>query len=500
MSEHNNLIQKTLRGLIWAGSEAFARAGLQFVVLIVLTRLLTPADYGVVGAALLVIGISQMFAQLGLGPAVVQRDFISPSHLETAFWFSMTFSLLSTAIIALTAPLFAAFFQLPKLSPTLQILSLVFPLTGVVVVSESLLQRELKFRTLARIEVTSYFVGFGIVAIILAILKFGLWSLVAGQLTQVFVRSTQMLLAGRWAPRFRCSFQSLKELWRFGGGQTTAQIANYIAQSVDVMIVGKTLGASAMGIYVRAYQLMLAPSLLVGSVLEKVFFPALSKIQHQPELLARAYRQGNQLLAVLILPIAAIIIILAPDAIPLILGQKWAGVVLPLQIFSLGLLWRTGIKISNSIIRACGMARSFAFCQIMYATTVILFAWFGSRWGITGICLGVLVSIFGSYTFAAIVCFRLTQIKFSHFLLDHVPGLLLAISVVVVGESVQMALHSHTTPVLLSCTVMTVVMGLTILIAIGLFPAFFLGPRGEKLRIRIVTFFNRTPAFGHKSV
>jgi O-antigen/teichoic acid export membrane protein len=499
MGENKNLAQKTLAGLIWAGSEAFARAGLQFGVLIVLARLLTPEDYGVVGAALVVIGISQVFAQLGLGPAVVQRDTVSSTHLNTAFWFSLLFSLIAGSLIAVTAPWFAAFFQLPKLTPTLQVLSLVFPLTGAAVVSESLLQRELKFRTLARIEVSSYFTGFAVVGIVLAVLKFGLWALVAAQLTQMCVRSIQMLFAARWRPQPEFSFEALKELWRFGGGQTTAQIANYIAQSADVMVVGKTLGAGAMGIYTRAYQLMLAPAVLVGSVLEKVLFPALSKIQHQPELLASAYRQANRLLAVLILPTAAIIIILAPDVIPLALGQKWAGVALPLQLFSLGLLWRTGIKISNSVIRACGAARSFAACQIMYASTVILFAWFGSRWGIQGICLGVLISICGSYSFAAAVCFRLTGVTLNQFLLDHTPGFLLAISTAAVGESTQIALHSCATPILLSCIFTTLGMGVTLLIALGLLPGYFLGHRGEKLKAKISTFVSRAPAFRNRT-
>src|SRR3981081_1312636 len=216
MGENKNLAQKTLAGLIWAGSEAFARAGLQFGVLIVLARLLTPEDYGVVGAALVVIGISQVFAQLGLGPAVVQRDTVSSTHLNTAFWFSLLFSLIAGSLIAVTAPWFAAFFQLPKLTPTLQVLSLVFPLTGAAVVSESLLQRELKFRTLARIEVSSYFTGFAVVGIVLAVLKFGLWALVAAQLTQMCVRSIQMLFAARWRPQPEFSFEALKELWRFG--------------------------------------------------------------------------------------------------------------------------------------------------------------------------------------------------------------------------------------------------------------------------------------------
>jgi PST family polysaccharide transporter len=491
MREKENLSRRTLIGLIWAGGEAVARALLQFGVLIVLARLLTPADYGVVGAGLVIVGISYVFAQLGVGPAVVQRKNLESRHLHTAFCFSLLFSCLVAGTIFLAAPLFAGFFRMPRLEQTLHLLSLVFPIVGLGVVSEALLQREMQFKKLARIEVTSYFSGFVLVAIPLAICQFGLWSLVVGQLTQMAVRTAQMLWAARWRPALRFDSGAMRELWQFSGGQSLAQLANYVASSGDAMVVGRFLGADAVGLYTRAYQLMLAPAILIGSVLEKVLFPALSKVQHQPELLARAYRQGNLILATFILPIAAAIIVLAPDAIPFALGQNWSGVALPLQLFSLGLLWRTGMKMSNSIIRAKGWANSFAICQTTYAITTVTFAWIGSRWGLAGVCFGVLASILGCYSFAAALSLRITRVRISEFLADHVPGLLLALCVAVIGLSLQQYLHTTALPVWAVLALTAGAIGLIAGAALLFFPGFFGGTQGEKARQKFLAMFNR---------
>ena len=144
------LREKTQRGLLWAAAEAAARTLLQTLVLVVLAKLLTPADYGVVGAALIIVGISAIFSQLGVGPAIVQRPDLEPRHLDAAFTLSAIFGVLIAGILYGSAPFFAQFFKMPTLGPVLQALAVVFPITGFGVVSESLLQRDLRFDRIAR--------------------------------------------------------------------------------------------------------------------------------------------------------------------------------------------------------------------------------------------------------------------------------------------------------------------------------------------------------------
>jgi O-antigen/teichoic acid export membrane protein len=480
--EERSLTQRTLTGLLWAGSEACSRVLLQLGVSIVLARLLTPSDFGVLGVALLVVGFSQCLSQLGIGPALVQRAVLTVRHLKTGWSLSVLLSLLFAGIIFSIAPSLSQFLRMPELTHPLRILSLIFPIAGLGSVSESLLQRELKFRTLARIEVSSYFLGSGCVSVALALLHFGLWALVAGQLVQISLRSLQMLLAAKRPPQFGFEWDAFRDLWLFSGSQTVVSLASYVATNGDNFIVGKFLGAEQMGIYNRAWQFLLAPLMLVGCVMEKVLFPALSKVQNQPELLKHAYRQSNQLLAVLILPLAAVIYLLAPDAIPLVLGEKWQEVAFPLQLFSIGLLWRTGMKINNSFIRSYGAVKLCALCQVGYAISLVIAAWIGSWWNIPGVCLAVLVPVFGCYASGVVICLNVTRLTLADFCLDHVPGMLLCALVGVGGWLCAELLHARAVPAFVTIGVVASVMGTITILSLFIWPEYLLGEYGKSLK------------------
>ena len=475
------LREKTQRGLLWAAAEAAARTLLQTLVLVVLAKLLTPADYGVVGAALIIVGISAIFSQLGVGPAIVQRPDLEPRHLDAAFTLSAIFGVLTAGILYVSAPCFAQFFKMPTLGPVLQALAVVFPITGFGVVSESLLQRDLRFDRIARTEIVSYFIGFGLIATGLAWRGWGAWALVAGQIVQMLVRTVMIFLGHAWRPKFACEGAAVRDLRNFSGGVTLARLANYLATTGDNLIVGRYLGESALGVYGRAYQLMAQPANLVGNVLEKVLFPALARAQDQQERLAAVYRQGIGLLATAMLPGSAMIYLLAPEIVQVLLGAKWAGVVFPLQIFSVALLFRTSMKLSNSLVRAQGAVAQLAWCQAIYAVATIGFAYFGRAWGIEGVCVGVLGSILLCFFIGAGMTLRLVRITWGQFLRDHVPGLILAAVVGGLGWISVTALRgSAALPVLVLAGALAV-MSTAALAGVLLFPGFFLGPDGSRL-------------------
>jgi PST family polysaccharide transporter len=477
------LREKTKRGLIWASAEAAARTLLQTGVLVILARLLTPEAYGVVGTALIIVGVSSIFSQLGVGPAIVQRKELEPRHLDAAFWLSIVFSLIVGGIVFLSAPLLADFCRMPELTPVLRVLSLVFPLTGVSVVSESLLQRELHFNVLARREVISYFIGFGVVGVVLALRGWGLWALVTANLVQTLVRTIILFAGQTWRPGFSCRKDACLDLFHFSTGLTVARLANYVATNGgDNIVVSRYLGADAVGVYGRAYQLMSQPANLIGNVLEKVLFPAMAKVQDQREKLAAVYRKGVSLLATVMFPGSAMIYLLAPEIVQLLLGPKWVGVVFPLQIFSAALLFRTSMKMSNSVIRASGAVWQMAWCQIIYAAATVGFAYLGQRWGgLSGVCVGVFGSILLCFLVGAAMSLRIVGLNWGHFLADHMPGILLAAVVSVAGWLALAALHAvHAPVVLVLAGTLAAMLAVSLGCALAL-PRLFLGPDGPGL-------------------
>jgi len=425
---NRTLTQRTITGMAWTAWGKAAYAGLQLGVLAVMARLLAPADFGVVSAALVVIGFSTVFSQLGFGPALVQRPELEPRHLDTAFSASVLFGALLGAIIWLGAPSAAALLRIEGVSPVLRVLAWVFPLQGLGVAAESLLRRELRFQWLANLDVSAYAIGYGLVGIALALAGWGVWALVAGQIAQGLVR-TGVLLFHR-PPRLRPTFdlRAFRELLYFGGGFTVAKAANYLAVQGDNLVVGRFLGPQALGFYGRAYSLMSAPAYGFGTVLDVVLFPAMAKVQHDPKRLAMAYRRGVSLIALLVLAPSAALLLLGPEFIAVVLGSRWAPAVAPFQILTIGMLFRTSYKMSDSLARSTGAVYRRAWRQILYAALVLLGAWIGQHWGISGVAWGALAALAVNFFVMAELSLSVTGMTWGALWQAHVPAVRLTIA------------------------------------------------------------------------
>jgi len=410
------MTHKIMSGLFWTASGKGAQAILQFVVVTILARLMTPLEFGVVAAAMIVIGFSEIVTRLGLGPAVVQREKLDRRHLGTAFTASLLFSVVIGALIWIFAPLIAGFFRYQGVEAVLRILAWLFPIRGLGVVPDSLAQRDLCFRWLAKTDVLSFVLGYVFVGIGLAFAGYGVWALVAANLVSAAAK-TAMLFA-KYPPRYfipdRTSFA---ELMYFGGGHTIARTANYLALQGDNIVVGRMLGLSALGIYGRAYQLMGTPATLFGQVLDDVLFPSMSKFQSDNERLASAYFRGVSLIALVMLPTSILAVILAPELVYCILGPAWSEVVLPFRFLSAGLVLRTSYKISDTLTRAKGAVYRRSWRQIIYAASVFAGAWAGQFWGVAGVAVGIIGALLINYILMAQMSIELIGASWKGFLL-----------------------------------------------------------------------------------
>jgi len=425
LSAERGLTHSTLSGMLWMFLGSGSQAVLQLAVLVALARLLTPADFGIVSAAQVVVGFTTIFSQLGVGPALVQRPDLAPRHLRTAFTLSMMIGALMTATIWIGAPLLADFFRMPELLQVARALSLIFMLQSLGVVAESLLQREMQFRRLAAIELTAYTVGYGGVGIALACLGLGVWALVCGQMTQSLVKMLLLLKTQSHPKAILVEVRAARELLYFGSGFTMARVGNYIAGQVDNLVVGRWLGAAALGIYGRAYQLMTAPANFLGQILDRVLFPAMSKVQENSQRMVSAYRRGVALIALIIMPASGVLFILAPEVIRLVLGKEWGEVTVPFQIFAAGMLLRTSYKMSDSVARATAAVYRRAWRQTIYAALVAAGAWGGLRWGLRGVAFGVLLAIAVNFLLMAHLSVSLGAVTWRALWQAHIPALAL---------------------------------------------------------------------------
>lgn len=427
MMQPRGLTHRTITGLLWMAGGKGAQTVLDVVVLAVLARLLTPHDFGIVSAALVVTRFSSLFSRLGLGPALVQLPELEARHEKTAFATSLGLGLVLGAVIWLSAPAVGAFFRTDGVAPVLRILAITFPLRGLAVVAESLLQRDLRFRWLATLQVKSFGLAYAPVGIGMALAGFGVWALVGAHMAQSALRTALLLIAQRPKLPPWPEAKALRELLYFGGGFTAAKIANFAAQEGDYLVVGRWLGPAALGLYTRAYKLMNAPAALFGGMLDDVLFPAMARVQTEAARLGTAFRRGVALVALVMLPTSATLTILAPELVLVALGPQWGATILPFQILAIGLLFRTSYKISDSLARATGAVYRRAWRQGVYATLVIGGAWVGQHWGITGVALGVLVAIAVNFAMMAQLSLSMAQLSWGSFLGAHRPAVALTV-------------------------------------------------------------------------
>jgi O-antigen/teichoic acid export membrane protein len=476
-----SLTHSAVSGMVWVAWGSGANALLKVAVLVVLTRLLSPVDFGVVAAALVVIGFSLNFSQLGLGPAVVQRPVLEPRHISTAFYASTGLGLLVGAVIWLAAPLIAQFFRMGQLVPVVRGLALVFPIAGVAVVPDSLLTRDLRFRLLANRDILAYAVGYGVVGVALAFLGWGVWALVAAQLAQNVVRTAILLRAAPPLLSASPSWASFRELMEYGVGQSAARVGVILGNQADNLVVGRWMGAVPLGLYSRAFQLMSVPTALLGDVLDRVLFPTMARVQDDPRRLTSAYLRGIASVVLLTLPGGVVVAVLAPELVTVAFGSQWQGMVAPFQVLALGMMFRISCRMSDSLSRATGKVYRRAWRQALYAGFVFLGAWLGHGWGVTGVALGVLCAFFINYLMMAHLSLSLVHSSWAQFAQVQLPALRLTI--LVGGVTLVIAAitrHLALPPVVGLLTGSVAALG-TAALAVWLAPKLALGEHGFRM-------------------
>ncbi len=486
-----SLTGSALRGMLWMSWGKAGRALLQIGVLAVLARLVAPADFGLVSAAFVVIGFAAIFAHIGLGKGLVQHPSLRPEHIAVAFHTSVLLGLLLAAMTWLFAVRISGFFRIEALAPVLRVMAFTFPIKGIAIVSESLLQRELRFRWLANRELASYAIGYGCVGVVLALAGWGAWALVSAHLAQTATNTLLLLIARPIRFNVRPEGQAFRDLLYFSGGYTLGRIANQLASEGDNFVVGRSLGPAALGVYGRAFQLMAVPADIVGDILDNVLFPAMAIAQDDTQRLASAYRRGISLIALVMLPSSVAFYLLAPEIVNITLGAKWKAAIIPFQLLALGLLFRTSCRMSDALARARGFVYRRAWRQGLYAGCVIGGAWVGQFWGVGGAAFGVLLALCVNFFLMAQLSLKIADMSWDSFFGAHVPAVMLACSsgLAIHTTSAFMLQWSFAPVALLAGTLSVATCTVTALACSC--PRFFLGPDGlwmiDVLRVQFPT-------------
>ncbi len=462
------------------------QVALKIGVLAILARLVTPKEFGVMGIAVTVIEFSKMFTHMGVGPAIVQRKELEQRHLTTGFTLSICMGAFFAIILTLFSPLLAVFFRMPELTQVLRVISLVFLIDSFTLIAQALMSRNMKFKISATIEVISYAVGYGAVGIILAYMGWGIWALVAANLSQAVLLMILLVFVQPFPKKLGYDLNAFKELIYFGGGMTLAKIGNYLATQGDNLVVGRTLGPTALGIYGRAYQFMVMPASLFGNALDKSLFPAMTKVQDDKPRLAKAYLTGVRVIALVAIPLSILIIFLAPEIVMILLGPAWTDSILPLQILACSLLFRMSYKMSDSLARATGAVYRRAWRQIIYAGCVLTGSYIGQFWGLYGVACGVALALIVNFLMMAHLSLQLTNARWSNILKAHTSGLILGIISAIMGYSVVNLCRAYSIPDFLTLIITAIGSISTLLFILIYFPHFIIDEDLKELYEKLI--------------
>ena len=315
---------------------------------------------------------------------------------------------------------------MPELEPVLRAISFLFPMDGLNTVAKAILTRELRFRLYIALDVLAYVLGYALVGVVLAWLGYGVWALVWANLMQLGVRLVAMYIATRHSLRPSMNWRAARDLLRFGFGHSMAQIGTLLSQQGDNLVVGRWLGPAALGIYGRAYNLMVMPAHAFGRIINRVLFPVMSQVQDDPARLANGYERSLAIVAFISLPLSAYLWVVAPEFIALVLGPKWGDVVLPFRLFSISLLFRMSTKISDACTKAAGEVYLRAILQYVYAALVVVGAIIGQRWGVGGVAVAVSIAMAINWQNMAWLASRVTGLSWPRFFVAHLPATALA--------------------------------------------------------------------------
>jgi len=386
-----NLRTRTLSGLGWSGTAKICRQLLQLVIIIILARILSPREFGLVGMVIVFTGFADRLKTMGLGEALIQKLNLTENHLSSAFWLNLIAGVVLMLIFVIGAPFIALFYNEPTLKYLTIVIAFIFFIGSLNIVQDALLKKNLEFRRLFYIEIASTLTA-GIVAIIMAINGFGVWSLIAQSLVMTSVTVIIMWLTSSWRPSFIINKTAVRELWKFGSNLMGFNILTYLARNVDKLLIGKSIGTFALGIYSRAYEMMLKPVSEVEQIITRVMFPVLSEIQKDKKRIKQIYLRSIRSISIFIFPLMIGMIVLVKPLVLFIFGEKWEGIIPILQIFCFySMLQSIGTTfgwIYNSQGRTDIQFRWGVFSSFISIVSIFI----GLRWGIIGIATAYTIS------------------------------------------------------------------------------------------------------------
>jgi len=421
-----SLKNKTVTGLIWSFIDQFANLGITFVIGIILARLLSPREFGLIGMITVFIAVSESFINSGFSQALIRKKDCTQTDYSTVFYYNLIVGVIFFIILFFTAPTISNFFNEPILKPIVQVFGLSVIIGSLTLIQRTILTKRIDFKLQANISVISS-IGSGILAITMAFKGFGVWSLVVQRLTKEVINSILLWLWNRWKPMLVFSKQSFKELFGFGSKLLLVGLIDTFYRNIYYLVIGKYFSAQELGFYTRADQFKSLPSKNLNNIIGRVSYPVLSNIQDDIPRLKNSYkkliRSTMFITFILMLGMAAVA---EPMTITLI-GEKWRPSIIYLQMLCfVGMMFPLH-ALNLNMLQVKGRSDLFLRLEIIKKTLAIPTIVIGIIWGIKIMIAGMMVNTLVFYYINSLWSGKMIGYSIKQQIEDILPSFVLAL-------------------------------------------------------------------------
>ncbi|OWV21579.1 lipopolysaccharide biosynthesis protein [Fibrobacter sp. UWB2] len=383
----SSIASKSIHGIIWSAVERFSLQGVQFFIGIVLARLLSPSDFGMIGMLSIFMSVSQTLIDCGFSNALIRLKKASSKDYGTAFLVNFSISVLIFFVLFCVAPFVASFYKMPELQPVMRVFAVTLIINALFTIHKVRLTRNVDFKTQSKISFCAALFS-GILGIVLAYKGFGVWSLVYQAVCNSLLNFVLLVAGLKWFPSFVFSKESFRSLFGFGSKLLVASIISSIYSNLYNIVIGKQYSASNLGFYTRAESLGNFPSQNVSGILSRVTFPILSQLQDDCKRLRSIYVKYLQISCFVVFPLMMGLAALAKPLIILLLGEKWMTSVLLLQILCFALMLDPICSINLNLLYVKGRSDLVLKLEIIKKTIAVIILVLSLPFGLVGLCTG----------------------------------------------------------------------------------------------------------------
>jgi len=420
-----SLKEKTISGLLWSTIDSFANQGIQFIVGIILARLISPREFGLLGMISIFIAISQTFINSGFSSALIRKKDCTQTDYSTVFYYNMVMGVVMYLVLFLSAGAIANFFDEPELKWLIRASGLNLILSSITLIQGTTLRKRVDFKLLTKIAVISSVLS-GIIGIIMAVSGYGVWSLVGRTLAGSLFSSLLLWFWNRWYPSRVFSIKSFRELFGFGSKLLISGLIDTVYNNIYYLVIGKYFAANELGYYTRARTFSDLPSKNMNTVISRVTYPVLAQMQDDKTFLKSGYKRMIKNTMYLSFVLMTGLAVIAEPLVITLVGEAWRPSVIYLQLLCFPAMMYPLQALNLNMLNVQGRSDLFLKLEIIKKILVVPVIIFGIIWGIKIMILGMWINTIIAYFLNSFYSGRLINYPMSEQLADIVPAFLIA--------------------------------------------------------------------------